>query len=726
MAFLGCGIIRRVIRWLGIFLIALPSACRSPELSKPSVTHLTELADLKLPERDVVTRSESYLASGEIRTSSRVALTSSIPLAGTLHGGSKLWNQRSYDLSSVAYIRVKLAASPAKEEPANLLLHVVSSAERAEELLSIYSTGPQRKVGLFTDGKTHVYLIDVRTLHLSGGERTTAHLVFAPMDVSGRFELHEIELLYEPDYSHVGPVREDAVVGDTLQPSFVFGAGNTELVFSLDLAPRSRLHFSTAHRKASIPARLDVDIRTSGVWESLFRGPVDTEAWADHTVELARFENSSVDLRFTMKVGGDDGIYYLGSPLVAEHSPEAPLVIVYVVDTLRADRLSVYGYSRPTSPNLEAFARSATLFENCYSQATWTKPSVTSLFTGLAPDAHRAGEHGQALSTSIPSLGRLFRNAGFVTVSVIANAHAGWSSNLHSGFDRVVDQSMTRSSQTDAPAVQAGLKSAIERHRDEPLLLYGHLIDPHLPYEDPDGWAELFDDGQTDEDITAYDGEIRYVDEAFGALMNGLRASGAVDRAIVVFTSDHGENFREGLSVPHGATLEQSETRVPLIFFGTAHFPEGTRITTNVQLVDVLPTLLDLNHIEAPPMDGRSLLGLLTGARGGLGVAFSHSSDAYQLERTTAAWSGDQKLYARADGTYSLLDLGSDRDDGSQAYRRGRAWRRELSQDRLPEFERLKGLLQKYLSRPKVAAEATIPELDAKTMEQLRTLGYVQ
>ena len=117
---------------------------------------------------------------------------------------------------------------------------------------------------------------------------------------------------------------------------------------------------------------------------------------------------------------------------------------------------------------------------------------------------------------------------------------------------------MTRSSQTDAPAVQAGLKSAIERHRDEPLLLYGHLIDPHLPYEDPDGWAELFDDGQTDEDITAYDGEIRYVDEAFGALMNGLRASGAVDRAIVVFTSDHGENFREG---SRSLTVEPSSNR---------------------------------------------------------------------------------------------------------------------------------------------------------------------
>ncbi len=144
-----------------------------------------------------------------------------------------------------------------------------------------------------------------------------------------------------------------------------------------------------------------------------------------NTVELVRFGDRSIDLRFTMRAGGDDGVYYLGSPLVAEHSPEAPIVIVYLVDTLRADHLSAYGYSRPTSPNLEAFARSATLFENCYSQATWTKPSVTSLFTGLAPDAHRAGEHGQALSTSIPTLGRLFRNAGFVAVSVIANAHAG-------------------------------------------------------------------------------------------------------------------------------------------------------------------------------------------------------------------------------------------------------------------------------------------------------------
>ena len=723
---LDCVIIRRVTRWVGILLMALASACRSPELPTPNVARLTDLADLELPSRAALTRTESYLASGELRTSPRITLTTSVPLAGTLHGGSKLWNQRAYDLSSVAYIRVKIAASPEKDGPANLPLNVASSAERAEELLSIYSTAPQRKVGLFTDGKTHVYLIDVRTLHLSRGERTAAQLVFAPMDVSGSFELHEIELLFEPDYSQVGPVREDAVVGDTLQPSFVFGGGTKELAFNLELTPRSILHFSTARREGSTPATLDVDIRANSAWESLFQGPIDTETWADHSIDLARFGDRAVELRFTMKAAGDDGIYYLGSPLVAERSSEAPIVIVYLVDTLRADHLSAYGYSRPTSPNLEAFARHATLFENCYSQATWTKPSITSLFTGLAPDAHRAGEHGQALSPTIPSLGRFFRDAGFVTVSVIANAHAGWSSNLHNGFDRVVDQSLAGPSQADARAVQARLKSAIERHREEPLLLYGHLIDPHLPYADPDGWAERFDDQQTTEEIASYDGEIRYMDEAFGALMKELRASGVADRAIIVFTSDHGENFREGLSVPHGATLEQPETRVPLILFGRNIFPEGKRITTNVQLVDVLPTLLELNGIQAPQMDGRSLLGLVTGERRGHDLAFSHSSDAYQPERTTAVWSGDQKLYARADGTYSLLDLGLGIDDGSQVFRRPRAWNREESQDQRSQFERMKDLVQRYLSRPKVETEATIPELDAKTMEQLRALGYIQ
>ncbi len=247
-----------------------------------------------------------------------------------------------------------------------------------------------------------------------------------------------------------------------------------------------------------------------------------------------------------------------------------------------------------------------------------------------------------------------------------------------------------------------------------------------FPYGDPDGWATAFDDEQTTEEIAAYDGEIRYVDEAFGALMNELSASGVLDRALIAFTSDHGENFRQGLTVPHGATLEQSETRVPLIFFGRTHFPEGRRVTTNVQLVDVLPTLLELNHIQAPTMDGRSLLGLVTGARRGPDVAFSHSSDAYQLERTTAAWRGDKKLYTREDGTYSFLDLGSDRDDGSQVYRRRREWSQEQSPNRLSEFERLKDIAQKYLSRPKVEAETTTPELDAKTMEQLRALGYIQ
>ena len=160
-------------------------------------------------------------------------------------------------------------------------------------------------------------------------------------------------------------------------------------------------------------------------------------------------------------------------------------------------------------------------------------------------------------------------------MSVIANAHAGWSSNLHGGFDRVVDRSADGSSSTDARAVQAGLKSAIERHRDEPLLLYGHLIDPHLPYADPGGWADRFNDGQTTEEIAAYDGEIRYMDEAFGALVDELRASGVLDRAIIVFTSDHGENFRHGLS-DHTARPWSNRKRGSLSSFsGEPIFPRG-------------------------------------------------------------------------------------------------------------------------------------------------------
>ena len=209
-------------------------------------------------------------------------------------------------------------------------------------------------------------------------------------------------------------------------------------------------------------------------------------------------------------------------------------------------------------------------------------------------------------------------------------------------------------------------------------------------------------------------------------MMEELRTNHLAERAVVVFTSDHGENFREGVSPPHGTTMEQAETQVPLIFFGKGRFPEGRRIPTNVQLVDVLPTLLELYGVEAPPMDGRSLLDLVDGGGRGLDVAFSHSSDSYQRERTTAVWSSNDKLYARGDGTFLFLDLRADEDDGSHVYRRRRAWRRGLSQNRLPVFERLTDVLHRYRIRPKVVSEAIASELDAETMEQLRALGYVQ
>ena len=309
------------------------------------------------------------------------------------------------------------------------------------------------------------------------------------------------------------------------------------------------------------------------------------------------------------------------------------LVLLFLVDTLRSDRLQTYGYEHPTSPELLEFARDAVLFEHSYSTAPWTKPSVASLFTSYYPLEHRALERGDRLTSVIPTVSEHFSARGYETVAFSANPFITSEFGFNRGFD--VFRAMKGSDDIKDACVEdlyEAFKSVIlGRVSQRPLFVYVHAMEPHAPYEPlvediktiyPDytgatsgdinrkKWSQV----SIDELNVLYDSEIRHSDRGFGKFLSLLKEEGVYDDALIVFTSDHGEEFMEHDGLGHGNRLWEELVKIPLLIKMPGNSNGGRRIARTVSLIDLVPTLLAAigNPLEGSVVSGRSFLPLLT------------------------------------------------------------------------------------------------------------------
>jgi len=341
--------------------------------------------------------------------------------------------------------------------------------------------------------------------------------------------------------------------------------------------------------------------------------------------------------------------------------PPRPHVIVISVDTLRADHLSAYGYERPTSPHIDRLASQGVLFEEAYSQAPCTAPSHMSLMTGLYPEAHGvqqwrpAPSVNERLHDSVPTLAKLLHAAGYRTV-----AHTGGGNvRAELGFDQGFDVYQSHGSDLEA-IIEGALRALREVSADpqgRPLLLFVHTFEAHDPYLPPQRLAGRFTSkgygGQmvsSDEELLSwpyyrpearsklfwhlvdeadaadvqrlrdlYDACILHVDEQLGRLFAALVESGLDEQTLVVFTADHGEEFLEHGGFRHD-TQYQELLHIPLVLRPPAGLlpgpPPPRRVTGVVRSIDVLPTLLELLQLPAPPsLHGRSLLPAIAAGR---------------------------------------------------------------------------------------------------------------
>lgn len=342
---------------------------------------------------------------------------------------------------------------------------------------------------------------------------------------------------------------------------------------------------------------------------------------------------------------------------------ERPNLIVIVIDTLRADHLPFYGYSRQTAPNLSALARQGMLFTQMYAQAASTRPSVATMFSSLYPAVHKTNENRDYFSNAIPRLPEFLQKAGYRTFAISANANVSPTFGYAKGFDdfvvwkqesafritmmgRLAEDTLTPGVLSrllgeraeivpTADAITDGTLRWVDQNPAQPFFLYLQYIDPHDPYRPPAPYDRSFD-RRTDPPrraggvdplqllgpaadrekvgrwIDLYDGEILYADHHVGRLLQGLETRGLLRNSLVLVTSDHGEEFFEHGGERHGTSTYEELIRVPLIAWWPGRTPPGTTVSAPVTHLDLLPTLLEVAGVPVPPdSQGRSIAGVL-------------------------------------------------------------------------------------------------------------------
>jgi arylsulfatase A-like enzyme len=391
--------------------------------------------------------------------------------------------------------------------------------------------------------------------------------------------------------------------------------------------------------------------------------------------------------------------------------PERPNVLLIVMDTTRADRCSVDGYARPTTPRLAEFAKNGVVFRDAWTSANWTGPAHASLFTGLTPEHHGLlGGKRSYLADGADTLAVRLGGLGYASGCFTNNAVVSPEYGLAQGFETFVPFYERHDRPTPWARETHGDAAAWARTmaRDgKPFFLFINDMEAHLPYVPPAEAAVRFTRGTpTPEDLDAarkfgypqflgfdlglenvsesqlrllsdlYDAELATLDAEIGDLLGALSREKILDDTLVIITGDHGENIGDHHFCEHSFGMHRTLLRVPLIVRLPGKFDGGRVVDGVVRIEDVYPTILEAIGEPAPPgLDGESLLGDVSGR-----VAVSHQpsrmdymsrikefypdTDATKLVRAIdSAYDGRHHLLRWSDGVEQLFDVKSDPDE---------------------------------------------------------------
>ncbi len=414
----------------------------------------------------------------------------------------------------------------------------------------------------------------------------------------------------------------------------------------------------------------------------------------------------------------------------SQRSVETPSILLIVVDTLRKDHLSCYGYQRSTSPNLERLASSAMVYTMAFSQAPWTTPSIGSLLSSQFPTSLGILDERSVLPEDILLLPEALHEAGYRTAAAVSHNFCSAKWNFDQGFDEFDESNILGHDKVTSQGITDRGIDFLNRVTGEPFFLWLHYFDPHFAYLEHESYG--FREGPeysgpiesgtpfkellrmrkkvTEADIAEirrlYDSEIAWTDREIGRMLDALRERGLYEDMLIVFTADHGEEFFEHDDLGHTKTLYNEVINVPLIIKPPQG--KGQVVADPVALVDVYPTILDYAGVPVTTkLQGQSLRDYETG------VPVFFETD--RKRKLHGIVQGNYKMiYARDLDQYELYDLSSDPGEKTN-----------LAEQRRDVVRKLDRRLKRWSEQIAQPANAASTELSPEEVENLRAMGYM-
>jgi arylsulfatase A-like enzyme len=517
----------------------------------------------------------------------------------------------------------------------------------------------------------------------------------------------------------------------------------SDAVFRFDVPRESTMHLGFGVSRETFeaiprPITYSAYITQKGSpWKEIFNEKVDGESdegWRDVSLKISPEAGASIEVHMQAEHADSSFLseilsicrYYLRffsvsgptysfdisqraavwvEPTLAPlRTPEETNIILIGIDALRADHMSVYGYERETTPNIDTFAESGAIFTNSYSAAPWTLPSFFSMLTSTYPSVHQYGTNfrGEVRATSaaiwkigtispdynLKTLAEILRERGYYTAAFTNNPFLSTENEVDRGFDEFNQYGPTSVEGVDL------VLPWLDRHRNDKFFLFFHVMDPHdfslkgsKIYELPPRF------GDTDGDLLAmetnkYDTSVSFCDEQMGELFEGIKWLGLGHHSLVIVTSDHGEELHDRGGTGHGHSLYDELLRVPLILRPPGGLETRKIFDERVSAIDIAPTILDALEIPEPSYyQGESLAPLLAGDSLVAWPIFAESLGGGDEKKAVIA--DDYKMiYTATSNEFELYNL---KDDPKEE--------RNLVL-RAPEIERkMKETLQKFVAQ---------------------------
>jgi arylsulfatase A-like enzyme len=412
-----------------------------------------------------------------------------------------------------------------------------------------------------------------------------------------------------------------------------------------------------------------------------------------------------------------------------------PNILLIVLDTTRVDRLSSYGYTRRTSPNLDKLANESVVYTRAIANSNSTLPSHASLFTGKLPYSHGAKYdpkgpvslsdavtareefkifRTRTLTENEKTLAELLKQDGYFTGAVVAGPWLKKVFGLHKGFDFYDDDNITTTHGRKASDVTRQAGKWLKKNHEKNFFLFLNYFDPHSLYTPPKKFSAAFSrslgEKPTKEDkINAYyDGEILYMDHFIGLVLDLLKVFNVYENTWIIVTADHGELLGEHGMVRHSKSLYQEEVYIPLMM----KYPKGEvkpyRSDMLIQLIDILPTICKRLNITMPE-----------GIQGMAPPGIEHPiiAETYCIDYTMRAiFRGNYKFIWKSNGVHMLFNLKDDPSENNNLIKQDVGHAKSLEDD-----------LKNYLSGlPNPGQAGTLQKVDNDTQEALKSLGYIE